>query len=200
MSGSASDLELYEAWCVGDRHAGERLFARHYGEINRYFANKITRDHHDLTQQTFLACVVSRDDFRRASSFRTFLFGVAHKVLLRRLRDYARHDARLDLGTISAAELTPGPSTLLDRRSEHARVLDALRTLQVSYQEVLELHYWEELAAPAIAEVVGITEANVRNRLHRGRLALQRALACEEPAATAALEQCARALRNRTDP
>ena len=44
------------------------------------------------------------------------------------------------------------------------------------YQEVLELHYWEDLPAGTIAEIVGITEHNVRNRLRRGRLALQRLL------------------------
>lgn len=173
---TATDLELYEAWCEGDQRAGKRLFERHYLAVARFFANKITRDHDDLVQQTFLACVTSRDNFRRASSFRTFLYGIARNVLYRRLRDRSRHDDRIDLGTISAAELSPGPSTIVAKQREQALVLAALRAIPLHYQEVLELKYWEELPGSAIAEIVGISEANVRNRLRLGKQALEREL------------------------
>jgi RNA polymerase sigma factor (sigma-70 family) len=195
------DLELYEAWCAGDQRAGARLFEHHYAAVARYFANKVRRDHDDLTQQTFLACVRSRDRFRRASSFRTFLFGIARNVLHRRLRDHARHDARIDFGTVSMAELAPGPSTIVTRRREQALVLEALRRVPLHFQEVLELQFWEELSGPAIAEVVGISEANVRNRLRRGKLALEREIVrlCEDQELrrrlVADLEGCARAIR-----
>lgn len=176
MGADATDLQLFEDWCAGDQRAGRRLFERHYRSIARYFKNKVTRDHDDLTQRTFLACVESRANYRRDASFRSFLFGVARKVLLRWLREHARHDSRFEFNEISVADLDPGPSTIVNLRREQALVVEALRRLPLHYQETLELYYWEGLDGPAIAEAVGTSEANVRNRLHRGRRALERAL------------------------
>lgn len=186
MLATLGDLELFEAWCDGDQAAGKRLFERHYPSVMRYFMNKAPRDHEDLTQRTFLACVTSRDNFRRASSFRTFVFGIARNILHRWLRERARHDDRLDFTGVSAADLAPGPTTVVTKKREQALVLEGLRRIPVHYQEVLELHYWEELPGSAIAEVVGITEHNVRNRLRRAKLALAEALAelGEDPTTT----------------
>ena len=171
-----TDIALFEAWCEGDQRAGERLFTRHYKPVMRYFLNKAPRDYEDLTQRTFMACVCSRDNFRQASSFRSFLFGVARHTLHRWLRERARKHARVDFTEISTADLAPGPSTILAQKREQALILDALRQIPVHFQEVLELHYWERLSGSAIAEIVGISEANVRNRLHRGKAALAKRL------------------------
>ena len=170
------DERLFDAWCSGDQAAGEALFERHYRSVARYFANKASRDADDLTQRTFLACVRSRERFRHASSVRVFIFGVARNVWLRWLRDRARHEGRTCSLENSVTDIAAGPSTLARAQREQAIVLDALRRVPMHYQEVLELHYWEDLPAGTIAEIVGITEHNVRNRLRRGRLALQRLL------------------------
>src|SRR5262245_61871458 len=68
------DLELLERWRTGDRQAGEALFARYFAEVCRFFQHKIEDKADDLVQQTFMACVKARNQFRNASSFRTYLF------------------------------------------------------------------------------------------------------------------------------
>ena len=52
----------------------------------------------DLVQQTFMACVEGRERFRNDSTFRTYLFGVAHNVLRSHLRKRRREGERFDFG------------------------------------------------------------------------------------------------------
>ncbi|MCI0355339.1 MAG: 2-amino-4-hydroxy-6-hydroxymethyldihydropteridine diphosphokinase, partial [Acidobacteria bacterium] len=48
------------------------LFGRHFADIYRFFERKVAGEPDELVQETFLACVRRRDQFRRQSSFRTF--------------------------------------------------------------------------------------------------------------------------------
>jgi RNA polymerase sigma-70 factor (ECF subfamily) len=75
------DLGLLEKWCTGDSNAGQELFTRHFADIYRFFEHKVGPDADDLAQQTFMACVSSRDRFRRRSTFRTYLFAIARNQL-----------------------------------------------------------------------------------------------------------------------
>ncbi|HFE45477.1 MAG TPA: RNA polymerase subunit sigma-70, partial [Nannocystis exedens] len=80
------DFALLDAWRDGDLDAGSRLFDRHFESIHRFLRNKVGDETDEVMQRTLLACVESRDRFRRASSFRTFLFGVARLELLSHYR------------------------------------------------------------------------------------------------------------------
>jgi DNA-directed RNA polymerase specialized sigma24 family protein len=55
-------------------------------------------------------------------------------------------------------------------------LLDALRRLPVDQQIMLELYHFEELTAPELATMYGVTEVAVRGRLHRAKEALLRAI------------------------
>src|SRR5690606_27370383 len=90
MSATPSDLELLDAWRRGDGRSGELLFRRYFAQLNRFFRNKTDTGAEDLIQTTFLACVEGRDRFRESSSFRTYLFGIAHNVLCAHYRRVAR--------------------------------------------------------------------------------------------------------------
>lgn len=163
------DLETLTRWRGGDRAAGEALFARHFPSLCRFFATKCGADADDLIQRTLLACVQARDQFRAEASFRTYLFTVARHELYHYLRRSQRDGARLDFAITSIAELVSTPATKLARDADHRRLQEALRTLPVEQQTLLELHYWEELDAAALAEVFETTPGAMRVRLHRAR-------------------------------
>jgi RNA polymerase sigma factor (sigma-70 family) len=166
------DLELLDRWCAGERHAGNELFQRHFDSVCRFFQNKLDRDFDELVQATFLACVRSRDQFRRQSSFRTYLFTIARHELYGYLRR-RRRDHNVDFGVTSVADIETTARGLLDRHKEHERLLHALRALPVEQQLVLELHYWEDLSPTELAEVLDIPAATARTRLFRARQALR---------------------------
>ncbi len=174
--GVATDLELLEAWRGGDRDSGSELFERHFDSICRFFANKVDRDVDDLVQRTFAACVEGKERFRGQSTFRTYLFGVAHNVLRSSLRKRKRDSDRFDLGVSSVFDLGLSPTVLVAKQKEQTLTLQALRRIPVEHQVVLELYYWEEMTAKDLAEVLDLPEGTVRGRIRRAKKLLEEQL------------------------
>jgi RNA polymerase sigma-70 factor (ECF subfamily) len=170
-----SDFELLDAWRAGDRGAGNTLVERHFLSLYRFFRNKLGGDIDDLIQRVFLACVESRDAFRKEASFRTYLFAVARNELHAHFRR-ERRDAVLDFGELSVEDLGPSPSQLVAREEEQRVLLRALRMIPLDYQIALELFYWEQLTGRELAAVLDIPEGTARTRLRRARSALAQRL------------------------
>jgi RNA polymerase sigma factor (sigma-70 family) len=166
------DLELLDRWRAGDRTAGEGLFARHFKDIYRFFEHKLPGEADDLAQRTFLACVGARDAFRQQASFRTYLFAIARNELYAHLQKLSRVD-HVDFDLISIADLVTSPSGRIGRAEEGAQLREALRTLPAEQQLLLELHYWHDLDAAALGEILGAAPGTIRVRLLRARQALR---------------------------
>lgn len=166
-----TDFELLDAWRAGDRDAGNQLFERYFDAICRFFANKVHHQIDDLIQKTFLGCVEGRDRFQKQASFRTYLFAVANNVLRAHFRQ-RKPDSDFDPSETSADDFTPSPSTIFALQQEQRLLLEALRRIPLDHQLVLELYYWEDMAAPELAQVLNIPEGTVRSRLRRAKEAL----------------------------
>src|ERR1700759_2308895 len=103
--GDMSDEALLATWRQGDASAGELLFDRNYETVRRFFRNKVppgaTRE---LVQEVFLACVEADVRFRQRSTFRVYLLGIAHHVMVDHLR---RAASQLDLTELVLEEVNP---------------------------------------------------------------------------------------------
>lgn len=171
---------LLQAWSRGDKAAGERLFARYYKPLTRFFINKVrTRDEvEDLVQRSFVAIVEAAPRFRGDASVRTWIFAIARN-LLRQFYDKRRREAAVEGGDreLSVADFdAPGPSTLLRGKAEQKLLLQALRELPLETQVMLELFYWEEMRAREIGEVLGMPEGTTRSKLRKARADLRASL------------------------
>jgi RNA polymerase sigma-70 factor (ECF subfamily) len=169
------DDVLYRAWAAGDRAAGGKLVDRHVPPISRFFANKVWRadDVEDLAARTFEACAKDLGKFRGDGSFRAYLFGIAHNVLRRYLRD-RRHDEATPIGDGDDARSDdgPSPSAVLGRCHEERVLLKALRCLPLDLQLVLELSFFEDLSRTEIAKVLGIPDGTVASRFRKAQAEL----------------------------
>jgi RNA polymerase sigma-70 factor (ECF subfamily) len=197
-----TDLELLERWRAGDDACGSALFERHFDALCRFFRNKLAGDGvDDLIQRTFLALVENRGQFRGDASFRTYLFTVARHELFAHFKRSAREQTRFDPLAQSVHDHGPSPTNVLAQRGEQRLLLEALRRIPIDLQVVLELYYWEDLAAPELARVLEVPEGTVRTRIRRGRQLLEAALAeigsgaAELHATLAGLEDWARSIR-----
>lgn len=170
------DFELLEAWRDGDRDAGSALFERHFERLYRFFRTKVSSGADDLVQQTFMACVQSRDGFRGDASFRTYLYTAARSKLYTYLERRRREAGRVDWGVTSCADLGISPSGVVAKHEEQRLLLLGLRRLPVEMQTALELYYFEQVRGPELAALLGVPEGTVRSRLRRGRELLRERL------------------------
>ncbi len=171
-----NDLELLAAWRDGDRSAGNKLLARHFDSLYRFFASKVGDDAEDLIQNTLLACVKYIDKVAAASSFRAYLFTIASHQLYAHLRRNAREGQVLDFTVASAVELGLSPSGVAAKRQQDQLLTIALRRLPLELQIVLELGYWEELTAREIATVLELPLGTTKSKIRRAKAHLAREL------------------------
>lgn len=162
-----TDFEVLDAWRAGDRAAGSVLIGRHFDDLFAFFRSKIEHAAEDLTQQTFLACIESRDRFRGTTSFRVYLFVVARNCLYSHLKRKVNRTKDAGFEVTSLADLEPSASAVLAERQDHRLLVHALRRLPIDLQVALELYYVQRLRGAEIAEVLGLPIGTVRSRIRR---------------------------------
>lgn len=167
-------MELLARWRGGDQVAGRDLFTRYFDQLYRFFSNK-SAEPDEMVQTTMLALLKAVDQFAGRSSFRTYVFTIARNVLYTRLRTVVRERA-FDPALSSIRDLETSARSRLARNEEHQRLCEALQSLAVEEQTLLELHYWEGLDASALSEVFEAEPAAIRQRLTRARASLREAL------------------------
>lgn len=175
--GAVDDDLLLKRWGQGDQEAGSQLLERHFKSLHRFFGNKLSSLHdvEDLVQQTLMACVTARAAFRHDASFRTFLFAIARRTLLKHLRDRRSVDS-LDANDVSVADCGMGPSSAVRAKREQRLLLRGLRHIPIDSQVVLEMYYWEPMRAQEIADVLAETVPAVRGRLRKAKVQLLEAI------------------------
>lgn len=156
------------------------IFERYAERVLQFFINKVDSpsDANDLAQESFIRVFerLRRGDVRHP---RAFLFGVAALVLKEHWKAKGRQPADLDPGTRSVVEMGGAKTSLCSlfaRRQGHRRMLDAMRSLRLDYQNVLELRYWHDLKYDEIAEILGQNEKTVGVWLRRAKQSLRQAL------------------------
>jgi RNA polymerase sigma-70 factor (ECF subfamily) len=127
----------------------------------------------DTTQEVFLALIRDECGYDpERGTLAGYLFGIARKLVLRRL-ERGRSDVTLDLEADHSAwpELAVHDDPLLDLTNREG--LEALRravsALPRRYREVVVLCDLEEMDYADAASVLGCPIGTVRSRLHRAR-------------------------------
>jgi len=165
----SDDLELLNAWRDGDRSAGNKLLARHFDSLHRFFASKVADEVEDLIQNTLLATVKYIDTVAQASSFKAYLFTIAANQLYAHLRKRLRDGEHIDFTMASAVELGLTPSEVVAKLEREQQLSLALRRLPLELQIVLELGYWEELSAREIAVVLDVPVGTAKSKIRRAK-------------------------------
>ncbi len=143
-------------------------------------------DAEDVAQEAFLKAFHHLATFRAEAKFSTWLIGIAlneARSRLRRegaLRMESIDDTSDETGLASPAILRDWrevPSEALERKEVRQMLQQAITNLPAIYREVFVLRDVEELNNVETAAALSITVGNVKVRLHRARLMLQKQLA-----------------------
>jgi RNA polymerase sigma-70 factor, ECF subfamily len=158
-----SDEALMLEFQGGSREAFEELFARYrqplFGFFRRRLESKARAD--DLTQETFLAVIRATSRYQPRAMVRTYLYGIALKLLSAERRRERRSDP------------TPQPEAMDGALDNSLWVRRALEKLDPSEREILMLREYEQLSYSEVAELLRIPVNTVRSRLFRARMALK---------------------------
>ena len=161
-----SDEALMLEFQGGSRAAFEELFARYRKPLYGFFGRRLNNPERaeDLTQETFLAVIRAASRYEPRASVRTYLYGIALKLLAAERRKF--------LTRSTSEQSVPEPGT--DGTPESVLwVRQAMEKLDAPDREILMLREYEQLSYSDIAELLRIPINTVRSRLFRSRLALK---------------------------
>lgn len=138
-------------------------------------------DAEDAMQDALLQTYKSARRIRKPDAFRTWLYRTVKNSCLMARRTAAHEPAfKLSLDDEGATELAsgaPNPEERTAASRERRRFQDAFKSLPRPFRLVAFLRDVEGLSTREVADVVGISEDNVKQRLHRARNLLRKALA-----------------------
>ncbi len=142
-------------------------------------------DAEDAAQEAFLKAFRNLAHFRGESKFSTWLVSIALNEARSRLRSKktmkmeSLDEPMEGQGHVSPALLRDWreiPSEVLERQEFRLLLQQAITDLPLIYREIFLLRDVEELSVNESAEVLGITIASAKVRLHRARIMLQKKL------------------------
>jgi len=185
--------DLVRRATAGDRDALEQLLTSAQGVAYRFSRTVCggPDDAEDVMQDALLKTFRYVGSIRAPEAFRTWLFRTVRNACLMKRRRSAGEPAQLMpidqvLPTsdgvqrqLEMADSGRGPDALVMNAALRRRLESAMRTLPPAYRVIVFLREMEGLSTREVARVTGISEANVKARLHRARLQLRRQL--EEP-------------------
>jgi len=172
------DPRLIESFRAGENEAFEALVRAHRPALYRHALRKLS-DHaaaEDAVQETFTRAYKSRgrvgDDWRLGAWLHQILANVCIDEANRRKRESTK-GTRWATAEVSSNGIAPALEDQLGLDADHSDVIRALRELPNNYQEALELRYVAELEYDEMAEVLEISEENVRARVSRANKAIR---------------------------
>jgi RNA polymerase sigma-70 factor, ECF subfamily len=185
----------------GDEVAFEAIISRYHGPLMR-LAMAYVRDvglAEDVVQETWLTCLRSLDRFEGRSSLKTWVFGILMNIARARRRKESRimpfatlfrrddsdsHKPTVEPRRFGANGLWGSPpdswSNLPEEKLINREVLDrvkrAIEALPERQKEVVVLRDVAGMDASEVCDLLSISAANQRVRLHRGRAAVRKML------------------------
>lgn len=179
-SGAAepSDGDLVARFQAGDENAFVMLMQRHERRVYNLAYRMLggPEDARDATQDVFLSCFRHLPSFRGEAAFSTWL----HRIAINACYDMARRRKPVSSLEDDLVE-QPGTVDHADQAAASADVQRALLQVQPEFRMVLILHELQDWPLEDISHALDVPVGTVKSRLHRGRVALGRALLGDEP-------------------
>src|SRR5258707_11879792 len=184
-----NESDLIRSVCRGEREVFCELI-RPYERMIYATAMSVVKnsaDAEEVAQEAVLKAFSKLSSFRAESKFSTWLVQITYneaRMKLRKARphlyesiDDQQQNEDGDFWPRDYADWRPIPSELLEQNEIRQAVQDAINSLTPSYREVLVLRDVQHLSIRETSTILGISEPNVKTRLHRARLLLRDRLA-----------------------
>jgi len=172
---SRSDAKLVQRCRGGDRDAFARIVERYQSVVCAltYAACGNLQTSEDLAQVTFITAWCELPKLHEPSKLKSWLCGIARNVTNNSFRQSQRTPTdRAEQLDTNLTDDAPTPREHAITQEEEAILWRALGELPTTYREPLVLFYRQHQSATEVAEVLGLSEDAVHQRLARGRTML----------------------------
>lgn len=184
-----NEAELIKRVCDGERDAFYELM-RPYERMIYATAIAVLKnpaDAEEVAQEAVMKAFSNLPRFRAESKFSTWLIQITYNEARMKVKKARQHlyesideqqqNEKGDCWPKDYADWRPIPSEVLEQNEIRQAVEDAINSLRPEYREVFILRDVQHLGIKETVTILGISEANVKTRLHRARLQLRDSLA-----------------------
>jgi RNA polymerase sigma-70 factor (ECF subfamily) len=182
-----SERELIQQLQSGNPEAFRKLVEQYESKVYNLVL-KILRsreDAEDVLQETFLSIYTQIQKFDGRSGLYTWVYRIATNFALMKIRSRLPQGKMISVDDKPYEEMAkwevhdwePNPQELLLNQEAKKHLDDAIEKLPDIYRTVFILRDIEELSTKQVAEIMNLSEENVKIRLRRGRLFLRDTLA-----------------------
>lgn len=154
-----------------------RIYDDHHAAVLAYCLRRAKlEDAKDAAAEVFLVVWRRIDDVPSGDRTLPWLYVTARNVLANQRRGRFRLSRAMTRLRSDPPPRSMPPETVVVRREQEEKVLEALSRLQPQDREVIQLATWEELPQKTIGTMLGCSDRAVTMRLHRALRRLRREL------------------------
>jgi RNA polymerase sigma-70 factor, ECF subfamily len=185
-----SDATAVERTLAGERDAYRVLVERHSKSLYR-LAFRMTGNSHDaeeVVQEAFLRAYQKLRQFAGNANFGTWVYRIAAKYAIDRVRQRKSDDARREVSAKPAEgqleldpvarlqDQRPSPERLAGNVELAAKMKEALEALSPAERTAIVMRHWDGCAIEEIAEVLKSNSNATKNTVFRAVQKMRRAL------------------------
>lgn len=167
------DIYYIEQILAGNSNAFSFIVDRHKDRAYN-LAFRISGHHEEaeeLIQDAFLKAYRSLTSFKMKSSFSTWLYRIVYNTTISHIRIKKKGVLSLEDFPADATDFISVSSSEeeADREYRNSLVGFALQKINEEERALISLYYYDELSTDEIAEVTGLSKANIKVKLFRAR-------------------------------
>jgi RNA polymerase sigma-70 factor (ECF subfamily) len=163
-----SDEMIMEAVKNGDLQQASLLFARYQKPVFNFLA-RMTMDRdaaEDLTQNVFMRMIKYRNSYREGNKFQSWIYQVARNVF----SDHYQKEKNKRSDFIAVEKLSDHIANGQDEQEQmdrEKRLIRSLAQLSDEYRMLLILTRFQQLKYEEVANILNMTVANIKVKVHR---------------------------------
>ncbi len=173
------ELRIIERIKCGEERLYEELVKRHSASIFNLIRGVLSNreEAEEVAQDVFVKAFFSIRNFRGECSFSTWLYRIAYNMAISKARGKKRVFISIDCGNFQiASEEESGIETKNEKEIRFNILNKALIQLDSKDKFLILSFYLYEKSIKELAEISGLSESNVKVRLHRSKKRLSNIL------------------------
>ena len=168
-----TDQDLIADTLKGNTHAFGELVERYQGYVFTIIIRmvKVREEAEEVAQDTFVKAFESLASFRGESKFSSWLYSIAYRKALDRIRKNKKYKASQLLEDITESEEGNSENALhiLEDKERKQQIQDCIMQLPEVDAALITLYYFEDQSIKEIAGITQLSEENIKVKLYRSR-------------------------------